>query len=72
MKDECLICSAPLVYLEADEEMQCAVCGQKYFSKTRCVNGHYVCDDCHTKGWITLSVCAFRVNPKTRWKSYRP
>ena len=58
MKDECLICSAPLVYLEADEEMQCAVCGQKYFSKTRCVNGHYVCDDCHTKGLDSIiSLC---------------
>ena len=24
MKDECLICKAPLVYLESDEEMECA------------------------------------------------
>lgn len=54
VKDECLICKAPLVYLEADEEMQCAICGKRFFSKSRCVNGHYVCDDCHTEGLDTI------------------
>ena len=50
MKEECLICKAPLVYLEADELMECAVCHKKERSKTRCVNGHYVCNECHTSG----------------------
>lgn len=50
MKDECLICSAPLEYLETDEPMVCAICHKKENSKTRCVNGHYVCNECHTKG----------------------
>lgn len=26
MKDECLICGAPLTYLENDTEMECALC----------------------------------------------
>ena len=26
MKEECLICGAPLEYLETDEMMECAVC----------------------------------------------
>ena len=30
--------------------MECAVCHKKELSKTRCVNGHYVCSDCHTQG----------------------
>ena len=30
--------------------MECAVCHRKEPSKTRCVNGHYVCNDCHTQG----------------------
>ena len=47
MKDECLICEAPLIYLETDEIMECAVCHKKEPSKTRCVNGHYVCNECH-------------------------
>lgn len=50
MKDECLICGAPLEYLENDVEMECAVCQKKEYSKTRCVMGHYVCNDCHTRG----------------------
>ena len=50
MKDECLICSAPLEYLETDEPMVCAICHKIENSKTRCVNGHYVCNECHTKG----------------------
>lgn len=50
MNEECLICKAPLEYLETDEEMECSICHKKENSKTRCVNGHYVCNDCHTKG----------------------
>ena len=50
MKEGCLICGAPLEYLAADEPMECAICHRKEYSKTRCVNGHYVCDECHTQG----------------------
>ena len=50
MNDECLICKAPLVYLNEDAEMTCAICGKTERSKTRCTAGHYVCDDCHTQG----------------------
>ena len=50
MRDECLICGAPLEYLEKEELMECGVCHKKAGSKARCVNGHYVCDECHTKG----------------------
>ena len=50
MKDECLICGAPLIYLEKDNAMECAVCHKKESSKTVCEKGHYVCDECHTAG----------------------
>lgn len=50
MSDECIICKAPLEYLEKDIEMECAICHKKEKSKTRCIKGHYVCNDCHTKG----------------------
>ena len=48
--EECLICGAPLEYLEEDELMECAICHKKENSKTRCVHGHYVCSECHTAG----------------------
>lgn len=54
MKDECLICRAPLEYSEKDELMECAVCHKKESSKTKCRNGHYVCNECHTKGMDTI------------------
>ncbi len=54
MKDECLICKAPLEYLETDTLMECEICHKKENSKTRCVNGHYVCNDCHTQGLDTI------------------
>ncbi len=50
MKEECLICKAPLEYLTEDIEMECAICHKKEKSKTRCVAGHYVCNECHTNG----------------------
>ena len=50
MKEECLICKAPLEYLDSDVLMECEICHKKENSKTRCVNGHYVCNECHTKG----------------------
>ena len=57
-KEECLICKAPLVYLQQDEIMECALCHKREPSKTRCVNEHYVCNECHTKGMDSiLSLC---------------
>lgn len=50
MKEECIICKAPLEYLGQDTLMECAVCHKRENSKTRCVNGHYVCNECHEQG----------------------
>ena len=56
--EECLICGAPLEYLETDRLMECAVCHKKEYSRTRCIHGHYVCNDCHTAGMdVILGVC---------------
>lgn len=58
MNEECLICKAPLEYLNESVEMECVLCHKKVMSKTRCVNGHFVCDDCHTKGLDSvISIC---------------
>ena len=54
MNEECLICKAPLEYLDADEDMECAICHKKERSKTRCVEGHFVCSDCHTQGMDSI------------------
>ena len=54
MKDECLICKAPLEYLETGRVMECSLCHKQEPSKTRCVNGHYVCNECHTAGMDSI------------------
>ncbi len=50
MNEECLICKAPLEYLLQEEIMECSLCHKKFSSNTRCVKGHYVCDECHSQG----------------------
>ncbi len=58
MKDECLICGAPLKYLETERQMECAICHRKENSKTVCENGHYICNECHTQGMDSIvGVC---------------
>ena len=54
MEEECLICRQPLEYLEEDVLMECAVCHKKGSSKTRCIQGHYVCSECHTQGMDSI------------------
>ena len=50
MKEECLICKAPLEYFIQDRLMECVLCHKKERSKTQCVKGHFVCTECHTQG----------------------
>ena len=64
MKEECLICNAPLEYLEEDVLMECAICHRQEYSKTRCVNGHYVCSECHTKGMDSIIGFCLRTDSK--------
>ena len=54
MKEECLICKAPLEYLKEDMEMEFELCHKKEKSKTRCVNRPYVCNECHIQGIDSL------------------
>lgn len=63
MNEECLICKAPLTYLNHDEEMECVLCHKKQFSKTKCLHGHFVCDDCHTSGMDSIAMIC--LNSKT-------
>ena len=58
MNEECLICGAPLEYLQEEVLMECFFCHKKVRSLTRCVKGHYVCDECHSGGMDAMvSVC---------------
>jgi len=59
MNEECLICKAPLKYLDTDEVMECALCRKKQAGKTKCIHGHFVCDECHMSGMdMIISICS--------------
>mgnify|MGYP000843817229 FL=1 len=64
MKEECLICKASLEYLESDIVMECELCHKKENSKTRCVNNHYVCNECHTQGLDSIIGLCMREESK--------
>ncbi len=58
MENGCLICGEELVYLQSEKEMECAICGKTFRSKVGCPNGHYVCDNCHSKGMDSvIGIC---------------
>lgn len=66
MKEECLICKEPLEYLESEELMECEICHKQEYSKTRCVNHHYICNECHMKGMdhiIEICLNETSINP---------
>jgi hypothetical protein len=44
----CVLCGRDLTYLEAEEEMNCALCGVSARANVRCSDGHYICDGCHS------------------------
>ncbi len=64
MSEECLICKASLEYLDTDTMMECVICHKKENSKTRCVNGHFVCNECHTRGMD--EIIALALNEKSQ------
>lgn len=64
MKEECLICKEPLEYFEEDTLMECSICHKKENSKTRCINGHYICNDCHTSGMDSIIGICLRETSK--------
>lgn len=58
MNEECLICGAKLIYFEHAEPMECSLCHKNEQSRTKCSNGHYVCNECHINGLDSITnVC---------------
>ena len=47
MSQACLICNADLRYAITAKMMRCALCNHSFESNAECVNGHFICNDCH-------------------------
>ena len=47
-KTNCLICGHELVYKDRSDKLECYFCKKIYESNVKCVNGHFICDSCHS------------------------
>jgi len=59
----CLICGAGLVYSGTEKEAECAFCGRKYMTYVTCENGHFICNECHSREAAEI-ITAFCLNTK--------
>jgi len=44
----CLVCGAPLEYLSMGTDARCHYCGAEEHANATCIQGHFVCDRCHS------------------------
>ena len=47
--ENCMICGMLLEYFESVKDVNCHICGKSHQTNATCVDGHYVCDDCHSE-----------------------
>jgi hypothetical protein len=54
-KNNCFVCGQELIYTEATGlNVICHYCGKETLSNVSCKNGHFVCDECHSKSGVEL------------------
>lgn len=50
----CMVCGAKLIYFETNQDNACHYCGQVLPANARCINGHFVCDSCHSTDTVEI------------------
>lgn len=46
-KTNCVVCGSELVYKDRSDKSECYFCKKICESNVKCVNGHFICDNCH-------------------------
>jgi MoaA/NifB/PqqE/SkfB family radical SAM enzyme/ubiquinone/menaquinone biosynthesis C-methylase UbiE len=61
-RDGCLVCGAELVYAHTIQSKECYYCEQVKSSNALCVQGHFVCDACHSKDALEIikQICFYK------------
>lgn len=62
---DCIICGKELIYFDDYRELECIYCHKKFKSNVSCIDGHYVCDTCHSMDAIELIESYCRETSKT-------
>lgn len=57
MQEECIVCKAPLIYLEQDEWMECELCHKIELSKTRARTGIMFVMSVIRRDWTPFFPC---------------
>jgi hypothetical protein len=52
--NNCGVCSRPLVYSTKSVTKTCVLCGKEEKTAIYCPEGHYVCDQCHSKSALEV------------------
>ena len=66
MKEECLLCGAPLEYLTRGRKMECALCHKKSGAKPAVLKGISFATSAIPKGLTRSSPFAWKPPPQTR------
>jgi len=53
-KKGCLVCGKDLIYKDDVEDLICVYCHKVFQENVACMEGHYVCDPCHSASVDTL------------------
>ncbi len=53
-KVNCGVCGTPLIYQTETVTRRCVFCGNTYGTQIYCPEGHYICDDCHSREAIEV------------------
>jgi hypothetical protein len=53
-KENCGVCGRPLVYGTEEVPQRCDFCGREFQSLIYCPEGHYICDECHSRGALDV------------------
>jgi len=53
-KSGCLLCGKDIIYLQTPEKSLCVFCKNNFNINERCMDGHYICDQCHRSGAMDI------------------
>ena len=45
----CIICGKDLIYFNSAKRIKCSICGKEFETNASCIEGHFVCDRCHSQ-----------------------
>lgn len=53
-KNNCIICNKDIIYLKEPTNYNCMICGKESLVNAACIDGHYVCDRCHSEEGVSI------------------